>query len=97
MLQGQSRIAKKPEGGSRYGLCCITAGRLLLADVHRDLKVNRINGWQFRNGPRHTDLKRATNTTSETYRQATVEALSYLHWVCRFAEAVLPEPEEGEE
>jgi CRISPR-associated protein Cmr5 len=36
-------------------------------------------------------------TTSETYRHATTEVLSYLNWLRRFAEAVLPEPEVGEE
>lgn len=41
-----------------------------------------------------TLIERIFNTTSETYRQATTEALSYLHWLRRFAEAVLPEPEE---
>lgn len=43
-----------------------------------------------------TLIERILNATSETYRQATTETLSYLHWLRRFAEAVLPEPEEGE-
>ncbi|MEM2941693.1 MAG: type III-B CRISPR module-associated protein Cmr5 [Thermoproteota archaeon] len=34
-----------------------------------------------------------TQATSEQYRHATMETLSYLHWLRRFAEAVLPEPE----
>jgi CRISPR-associated protein Cmr5 len=38
-----------------------------------------------------------TLATSEQYRHATTETLAYLHWLRRFAEAVLPEPEEGEE
>jgi CRISPR-associated protein Cmr5 len=38
-----------------------------------------------------------TQATSEQYRHATTETLAYLHWGRRFAEAVLPEPEEGEE
>lgn len=35
-----------------------------------------------------------TQATSEQYRHATAETLAYLHWLRRFAEAVLPEPEE---
>lgn len=36
-----------------------------------------------------------TQTTTGQYRLATTETLSYLQWLRRFAEAVLPEPEEG--
>jgi CRISPR/Cas system CMR-associated protein Cmr5 small subunit len=67
---------------------------LLLTDAE---KVNQRNDCELGNDLSHTDLERAADTTSETYREATVEALAYLHWLRRFAEAVLPEPEEGEE
>jgi CRISPR-associated protein Cmr5 len=33
-------------------------------------------------------------TTSHDYRRATAEALAFLNWLKRFAEAELPEPEE---
>jgi len=70
-------------------------------DPH-EIVYSHLQAWLFReirwaDATQSTLIERIFNTTSETYRQATVEALSYLHWVCRFAEAVLPEPEEGEE
>ena len=33
--------------------------------------------------------------TSEQYRQVTAETIGYLRWLKRFAEAELPEPEDG--
>jgi CRISPR-associated protein Cmr5 len=72
------------------------------ADDPHEIVYEHLQKWLFRE-VRWTDanqptlIERIFNTTSETYRQATTEALSYLHWLRRFAEAVLPEPEEGEE
>jgi CRISPR-associated protein Cmr5 len=70
-------------------------------DPH-EIVYSHLQSWLFReirwaDATQPTLIERIFNTTSETYRQATVEALAYLHWLRRFAEAVLPEPEEGEE
>jgi len=70
-------------------------------DPH-EIVYSHLQSWLFAEirwtGANHSTLiERILNTTSETYRQATTETLAYLHWLRRFAEAVLPEPEEGEE
>ncbi|RMD64748.1 type III-B CRISPR module-associated protein Cmr5 [Candidatus Parcubacteria bacterium] len=70
-------------------------------DPH-EIVYSHLQNWLFAEirwtGTNHSTLiERILNTTSETYRQATTETLAYLHWLRRFAEAVLPEPEEGEE
>jgi len=44
----------------------------------------------------HKFPKWITLATSEQYRRATMETLAYLHWLRRFAEAVLPDVEEEE-
>ncbi len=40
-------------------------------------------------------LKWAVSHTSPDYRRATAEAMAYLNWLKRFAEAILPEPEDS--
>ncbi len=69
------------------------------ADDPHEIVYAHLQDWLFREIPWASAsqprlIERIFNTTSETYRQATAEALSYLHWLRRFAEAVLPEPEE---
>ncbi len=71
-------------------------------DDPHEIVYSHLQAWLFReirwaDANQPTLIERIFNTTSETYRQATSEALSYLHWLRRFAEAILPEPEEGGE
>ena len=70
-------------------------------DAHETVYAH-LQDWLFGElswtGTNHATLiERVLNTASEVYRQSTTETLSYLHWLRRFAEAVLPEPEEGED
>lgn len=77
-------LASKGKGdkGDPHEIVSSQLQRRLFTEIH----------WQ---GTTHSTLiERILNTTSETYRLATTEALSYLQWLRRFAEAVLPEPEE---
>ncbi|HXH11954.1 MAG TPA: type III-B CRISPR module-associated protein Cmr5 [Alphaproteobacteria bacterium] len=55
--------------------------------------LERVGGAQAQDDLLETITQR---WTSAQYRRATEEALAFLTWLKRFAEAVLPEPEGGE-
>uniref|UniRef100_A0A7C4PHX0 CRISPR type III-B/RAMP module-associated protein Cmr5 n=1 Tax=Anaerolinea thermolimosa TaxID=229919 RepID=A0A7C4PHX0_9CHLR len=68
-------------------------------EEHHLALYNALSGWLKKQLPLTNDLDLlewiATTATSLQYRQATAEALAYLNWYKRFAEAELADSKEG--
>ena len=65
--------------------------KVAYTEIYKNLSVWLIEKRKVYESGQDELIKRVINEGSAKYRQATLEALAFLNWIKRFAEAELPE------